>query len=72
MEWINKPPTRWNAKDTFVLQGGNMSNTYDGFVYLQVPSNSNKSVSVNIFTCIRSPCNDKNNRLETYLKFDQW
>ena len=73
MDWVNQSSnSRWNGKDTFVLQEGNMSDTFLGFVFLQVPSNSNRSVIVNIFTCIKSPCNDRNNRLESYIKFDQW
>ena len=57
MEWINKSSvSNWNGKNMYVLQEGNMSNTHEGFVFLQVPSNSNKSVNVNLFTCIKSPC----------------
>ena len=49
MEWINKSSvSNWNGKNMYVLQEGNMSNTHEGFVFLQVPSNSNKSVNVNL------------------------
>ena len=73
LEWINRSSvSNWNGKNMYVLQEGNMSDTHEGFVFLSVPSNSNKSVSVNIFSCFKSPCNNPNNRTETYLKFDQW
>ncbi len=73
MEWINKSNVKnWNGKNMYVLQEGNMSNTHKGFVFLSVPSNSNKKVWVNLFTCIKSPCNDEKNRLETQISFDQW
>tara|TARA_B100000989_G_scaffold245664_1_gene192807 strand:- start:654 stop:1175 length:522 start_codon:yes stop_codon:yes gene_type:complete len=72
-EWINKSNVKnWNGKNMYVLQEGNMSNTHKGFVFLSVPSNSNKKVWVNLFTCIKSPCNDEKNRLETQISFDQW
>ena len=39
MEWINKSSvSNWNGKNMYVLQEGNMSNTHEGFVFLQVPS----------------------------------
>ena len=73
LEWINTSSvSNWNGKNMYVLQEGNMSDTHEGFVFLSVPSNSNKSVSVNIFSCFKSPCNNSNNRTESYLKFDQW
>ena len=51
MEWINSSSvSNWNGKNMYVLQEGNMSDTHEGFVFLSVPSNSNKSVSVNIFS----------------------
>ena len=50
-EWINKSNVKnWNGKNMYVLQEGNMSNTHKGFVFLSVPSNSNKKVWVNLFT----------------------
>ena len=73
LEWVNKSSvTNWNGKNMYVLQEGNMSNTHEGFVYLQVPSNSNKKVWVNLFTCFKSPCSNVNHRLETQTSFDQW
>ena len=73
MGWVNTSNVNnWNGKNMYVLQEGNMSDTHEGFIFLQVPSNSNKSVSVNIFSCFKSPCNNPNNRTESYLKFDQW
>ena len=44
----------------------------EGFVFLQVPSNSNKSVSVNIFSCFKSPCKNNSNVLEKTITFNQW
>ena len=73
LEWVNKSSvTNWNGKNMYVLQEGNMSNTHEGFVFLQVPSNSNKKVWVNLFTCFKSPCSNANHRLETQTSFDQW
>ena len=76
MEWINTSssnfPHNWNGKNMYVLQEGTMANEYEGFVFLAVPSSSNKSVSINIFSCFKSPCNNIQNRIETFLKFDQW
>ena len=73
LEWINKSSlTGWNGKNLYVLQEGSMYNYHTGFVFLRVPSNSNKKVWVNLFTCIKSPCNDEKNRLETQISFDQW
>tara|TARA_Y100000389_G_C17163524_1_gene365583 strand:+ start:41 stop:574 length:534 start_codon:yes stop_codon:yes gene_type:complete len=73
LQWINKSSvTNWNGNNMFVLQEGNMSNTHEGFVFLSVPSNSNKKVWVNLFTCFKSPCNNENHRLETQISFDQW
>ena len=73
LEWVNKSSvTNWNGKNMYVLQEGNMSNTHEGFVFLQVPSNSNKKVWVNLFTCFKSPCSNVNHRLETQTSFDQW
>ena len=73
MEWINKSSvSNWNGKNMYVLQEGNMSNTHEGFVFLQVPSNSNKSVNVNLFTCIKSPCKKNSNVLEKTITFNQW
>ena len=72
-EWINKSNVKnWNGKNMYVLQEGNMSNTHKGFVFLSVPSNSNKKVWVNLFICIKSPCNDEKNRLEAQITFNQW
>ena len=42
------------------------------FIFLSVPSNSNKTVWVNLFTCFKSPCSNANHRLETQTSFDQW
>ena len=73
MEWINKSSvSNWNGKNMYVLQEGNMSNTHEGFVFLQVPSNSNKSVNVNLFTCFKSPCKYNSNVLEKTITFNQW
>src|SRR5210317_1743415 len=48
MGWINTSNvTNWNGKNMHVLQEGNLSNTHTGFVFLQVPSNSNREVTVN-------------------------
>tara|TARA_B100001250_G_scaffold334026_1_gene299789 strand:+ start:1244 stop:1765 length:522 start_codon:yes stop_codon:yes gene_type:complete len=71
--WINKSSVKnWNGKNMYVLQEGNMSNTHEGFVFLSVPSNSNKKVWVNLFTCFKYPCSNANHRLETQTSFDQW
>ena len=73
MEWINKSSvSNWNGKNMYVLQEGNMSNTHEGFVFLQVPSNSNKSVNINLFTCFKSPCKNNSNVLEKTITFNQW
>ena len=73
MGWINTSNvTNWNGKNMHVLQEGNLSNTHTGFVFLQVPSNSNREVSVNIFSCFKSPCNERQNRLENFITFNQW
>ena len=73
LEWINKSSvTNWNGKNMYVLQEGNMSNTHEGFVFLSVPSNSNRKVWVNLFTCFKSPCSNANYRLETQTSFNQW
>ena len=73
LEWINKSPvTNWNGQTMYVLQEGNMSDIHKGFVFLSVPSNSNRKVYVNLFTCFKSPCKNKNHRLETYTWFNQW
>ena len=73
LEWINKfSVTGWNGKTMYVLQEGNMSNYHAGFVFLSVPSNSNKQVWVNLFTCFKQPCTDAKNRQETQISFDQW
>jgi|TARA_B100001093_G_scaffold157339_1_gene149919 type IV pilus assembly protein PilA len=73
--WINKSTSfnsPWNGKNLYVLQEGNMSNNYEGFVFLWVPSNSNKQVSVHIHTCFKSPCNNLSNHSESEVVFDQW
>ena len=73
LEWINKSSlTGWNCKNLYVLQEGSMYNYHAGFVFLRVPSNSNKQVWVNLGTCIKQPCNDTKNQLETQISFDQW
>ncbi len=73
LEWINTSSvSNWNGKNMYVLQEGNMSNTHEGFIFLSVPSNSNKTVWVNLFTCFKSPCSNANHRLETQTSFDQW
>ena len=77
LEWINKTTSfisPWNGRNMYVLQEGNSSNanTYEGFVFLNVPSNSNKQVWVNLFTCFKSPCTDVKNQLETQISFNQW
>ena len=73
MGWINTSNvTNWNGKNMHVLQEGNLSNTHTGSVFLQVPSNSNREVSVNIFSCFKSPCNERQNRLENFITFNQW
>ena len=73
LEWVNKSSvTNWNGKNMYVLQEGNMSNTHEGFVFLQVPSNSNREVWVNMFTCFKSPCNKAENRIEDQVSFYQW
>ena len=73
LEWINKSSlTGWNGKNLYVLQEGSMYNYHAGFVFLRVPSNSNKQVWVNLGTCIKQPCNDTKNQLETQISFNQW
>ena len=77
LEWINKTTSfisPWNGRNMYVLQEGasTNANTYEGFVFLNVPSNSNKTVWVNLFTCFKSPCSNANHRLETQTSFDQW
>ena len=73
MDWINTSSvSNWNGKNMYVLQEGNMSNTHAGFVFLQVPSNSNREVWVNMFTCFKSPCNKAENRIEDQVSFYQW
>ena len=73
LEWINKSSlTGWNGKNLYVLQEGSMYNYHAGFVFLRVPSNSNKQVWVNLGTCIKQPCSDTKNQLETQISFDQW
>ena len=76
LEWINKTTSfisPWNGRNMYVLQEGNASShTYEGFVFLNVPSNKRKQVWVNLFTCFKSPCSNANHRLETQTSFDQW
>ena len=73
LEWINKSSlTGWNGKNLYVLQEGSMYNYHAGFVFLRVPSNSNKQVWVNLGTCIKQPCTDVKNQLETQISFNQW
>ena len=73
MGWVNTSNVNnWNGKNMYVLQEGNMSNTHAGFVFLQVPSNSNREVWVNMFTCFKSPCNKDDNRIEDQVSFYQW
>ena len=73
LEWINKfTLTGWNGKNLYVLQEGSMYNYHAGFVFLRVPSNSNKKVWVNLGTCIKQPCTNVKNQLETQISFDQW
>ena len=73
MEWLNTSSiTNWNGKNLYVLQEGNMSNNYEGFVFLWVPTNSNKQVSVHMHTCFKSPCNNLSNHSEDEVIFDQW
>ena len=73
MEWINTSSlTNWNGKNKYVLQEGNMSNNYEGFVFLWVPSNSNRQVSVHMHTCFKSPCKDLTNHSEDEAIFNQW
>ena len=72
-EWINKfSVTGWNGKNMYVLQEGSMYNYHAGFVFLRVPSNSNKRVWVNLGTCFKQPCTDAKNQLETQISFNQW
>ena len=73
LEWINKfSVTGWNGKNMYVLQEGSMYNYHAGFVFLRVPSNSNKQVWVNLGTCFKQPCTDAKNQLETQISFNQW
>ena len=73
LEWINKSSlTGWNGKNLYVLQEGSGHNYYAGFVFIRVPTNSNKQVSVYIGSCIKQPCSDVKNQLETEISFNQW
>ena len=77
LEWINKTTSfisPWNGRNMYVLQEGGSynANTYEGFVFLNVPSNSNREVWVNMFTCFKSPCNKDENRIEDQVSFYQW
>ena len=73
LEWINKSSlTGWNGKNLYVLQEGSGYNYYAGFVFIRVPTNSNKKVSVYIGSCIKQPCSDVKNQLETEISFNQW
>lgn len=51
---------------------GSMFNYHKKFVFLKVLANSNKEVWVNFGNCIKQPCTDTKNQLETQISFDQW
>ena len=67
----NSSISNWNGSNTYVLQEGTSASEYEGFVFLSVPSASNKQVSINVHTCFKSPCNNQTNRIFETIYFMQ-